>query len=70
MKKFFDTGCWYCGSDEHRRPDCPKLSATLKARGLRKVDGQWVAGGDPEQEEDFYINLLSSDGREACRRQA
>ena len=72
MKKNFESGCFYCGSDEHRRHECPKLSATLKAQGLRRVAGQWVptdasfAGGSQngsQNGEDWYCSLLGdSDG--------
>ena len=63
MKKFFDEGCFYCGSDAHRRHERPKLSATLKAQGLRRVDGQWVAepaAGD-QSSEDWYLCALGDD---------
>ena len=49
-------------ADDHRRPDCPSLTAKLKARGLRQVQGKWVpadsgepappkGGGQPTEEE-------------------
>ena len=64
MKKFFHEGCFYCGSDEHRRHECPKMTAALKARGLRRVGGQWVP--DPavfdQDNEDWYLSTLGDDG--------
>ena len=65
MTRNFTEGCFFCGGD-HRRFECPKLSAEMKAKGLRKVNGHWVAGngGGAEAESEqgsedlFYMNLL------------
>jgi len=59
-KKFFEEGCFYCGSAAHRRPECPKLTAALKARGLRRVDGQWVDAptAGAQNDEDWYLLAL------------
>jgi len=73
MQKNFETGCFYCGSQDHPRFKCPKLTAVLKERGLRKVDGKWVdpalanpGGGSADGSqsgEDWYCSLLDgSDG--------
>ena len=70
MKRNFDEGCYFCGDPGHRRHECQKMTAALKARGLRHVDGQWVGGnrggGEASSEngsEDlFYLNLLEEAG--------
>jgi len=73
MQKYFETGCFYCGSPDHPRFKCPKLTAVLTERGLRRVKGQWVAtpdgpgtGSPPGSQsgEEWYCSMLDggSDG--------
>ena len=74
MQKYFETGCFYCGSPDHPRFKCPKLTAVLTERGLRRVNGQWVATPDgtgtgsapgSQSGEEWYCSMLDgSDGSE------
>ena len=72
MQKYFETGCFYCSSPDHPRFKCPKLTAVLTERGLRRVNGQWVATPDgntgsapgSQSGEEWYCSMLDggSDG--------
>ena len=39
LEKRFQEGCWECGAMDHRRFECPRYTARLKAKGLREVTG-------------------------------
>ena len=60
LKNNVTEGCWYCG-ENHRRSECPKLSAAIQTKGLRLI-----AEGDADGGDGWYLNLCEEDRAAAC----